>query len=177
MRIIPLIIASLSFLYPKAQTYLPAGSMNAGLFHPFTGYNIPGDSSNANRKWYFSKYVGVSTGFSFYNGGSTTFFEVPVGMQLNHPLNNNLVAFAGVYVAPSFYSFNNSFMNSSLNKSYPGNMYSNAYGFNVNSRVEMGLMYINDAKTFSISGSIGVERSSYPVFPTNGVNTKRQLQP
>ncbi len=177
MRIILLMLASISFLSPKAQTQLSVGGMNYALFNPFTGYNLPGDSSNVNSKWYFSKYVGVSTGFSFFNGGSTTFFEVPVGLQLNHPLNNNLVAFAGVYVAPTFYSFNNSFMNASLNKSYPGTMYPNAYGFNVNSRVEMGLMYINDAKTFSISGSIGVERSSYPVFPTNGINTKRQQQP
>ncbi len=177
MRIILFILASFSFLSLKAQNYLPMGSMNVGLFHPFMGYNLPGDSSNVNSKWYFSKYVGVSTGFSFYNGGSTTFFEVPIGLQLNHPLNNNLVAFAGAYVAPTFYSFNNSFLNSSLNKSYPGTMYPNAYGFNMNSRVEMGLMYINDAKTFSISGSIGVERGSYPIFPTNGANPKRQQLP
>lgn len=177
MRIILLILASISFLSPKAQTYLPFGSVNYALFHPFPNFVVTGDSSKVNSNWYFSKYVGVSTGISFFNGSSATFFEVPLGLQLNHPLNNNLVAFAGAYVAPAFYNFNNSFMNASLNKSYPGTIYPNAYGFNVNSRVEMGLMYINDAKTFSISGSIGVERSSYPVFPTNGVNPKRQQQP
>jgi hypothetical protein len=33
----------------------------------------------------------------------------------------------------------------------------------------LGLMYINDQKTFSISGSIGVERSSYQFMPFNQV--------
>ncbi|MEJ7680097.1 MAG: hypothetical protein WKG06_20000 [Segetibacter sp.] len=31
------------------------------------------------------------------------------------------------------------------------------------SRAELGLQYINDERTFSISGSVGVERSSFPM--------------
>jgi hypothetical protein len=50
----------------------------------------------------------------------------------------------------------------------------NPYGFGLNSRVDIGLMYINDARTFSISGSIGVERGTYPVYPSNRVTTKKQ---
>jgi len=51
----------------------------------------------------------------------------------------------------------------------------NPYSFGINSRVDIGLMYINDARTFSISGSIGVERAAYPVYyPSNKVISKRQ---
>jgi hypothetical protein len=42
------------------------------------------------------------------------------------------------------------------------------------SRADIGLMYVNDAKTFSISGSIGIERSTYPLLPYYPVNTTSQ---
>jgi hypothetical protein len=35
------------------------------------------------------------------------------------------------------------------------------------------LLYTNDQKTFSISGSISVERSSYPFIPFNQAGTVR----
>ena len=37
----------------------------------------------------------------------------------------------------------------------------NASNFGIYPAAQMGLMYINDERTFSISGSIGVSRSSY----------------
>jgi hypothetical protein len=40
-------------------------------------------------------------------------------------------------------------------------MNANANNFDINPAVYMGLMYTNDERTFSISGSIGVSRSSY----------------
>ena len=43
------------------------------------------------------------------------------------------------------------------------------------SRAELGLQYINDERTFSISGSIGVERSSYPVLPYNNTRTNHVM--
>ena len=114
----------------------------------------------------------VSAGFGYFYGGSGSYIAVPVGVQLNHPLNNNLTAFAGVSAAPTFFSFNNAFTNPTAGKYYPGSYLPNTYSFGMNSRVEMGLMYTNDAKTFSISGSIGVERSSYPIYPVQGTNKK-----
>jgi len=39
------------------------------------------------------------------------------------------------------------------------------------SRAELGLMYINNDKTFSISGSIGIEKNSYPLYPYNQMNS------
>ena len=176
MRIAFLILASLTFLSPKAQTILPVGSMNFVRWQPFPVYNMPGDSNHLNQKWYFSTYSGLSAGFGFYNGGSFNYLSVPVGLQLNHPLNNNLIAFAGISAAPTVFSFSHSFMDPAFNKSYPGNSLSNPYGFGINPSLQMGLMYVNDDRTFSISGSIGIERSSYPiypVYPSNRTNTKK----
>jgi hypothetical protein len=174
MRIILFILASLSFLSPKAQVPLPIGSFNYAIWQPFPNYILPGGGVQLNQKWYFSQYAGISAGTSFFNGGSVTFLSVPVTFQLNHPLNNNLIAFAGISAGPSVYSFSRSFMDPVRNQSYPGGSWSNGYGFGMNTSVQMGLMYTNDAKTFSISGSIGVERGSYPVYPSNRMNTKKQ---
>ncbi|HEY4935030.1 MAG TPA: hypothetical protein VII44_00540 [Puia sp.] len=177
MRIILLILVSVTFLSPKAQNLLPVSNMNFTRWQPFPGYNTPGDSNHLNQKWYFSTYSGLSAGFVFYNGGSVNYLSAPVGVQLNHPLNNNLIAFAGISVAPTFFSFSHSFMDPAFNKSYPGSALSNPYAFGINPSLQMGLMYVNDAKTFSISGSIGVERSSYPiypVYPSNRTSTKKQ---
>jgi hypothetical protein len=146
--------------------------MNFTRWQPFPGYIPPGDSNHLNQKWYLSDFSGLSAGFGFFNGGNVTLLSAPVGLQLNHPLNNNLIAFAAISAAPAFFSFNRSFMDPVFNKSYPGGSPSNAYGFDINTAVQMGLMYINDAKTFSISGSIGIERNSYPVYPSNRVNRK-----
>ena len=174
MRFILLILASISFLSPKAQTLLPIGSMNYTQTTSLPGYNSFNDSSHLNQKWHLSTYSGISAGFGFFNGGGASFLSAPVGLQITHPLTNNLYAFAGVSVAPSFFSFSHTFTDPASNKSYPG-MNPNAYGFGINSRVEMGLMYINDAKTFSISGSIGIEQSSFPVYPSNRMNTKKKI--
>jgi hypothetical protein len=175
MRIILLwILASLFFLSPKAQTHLPVSSLNFIQWQPFPGYYPTGDTNHVNQKWYFNTYSGVSAGLGFFNGGNATVLSAPVGLQLSRPLNNNLIAFAGISAAPTFFSFSSLYTDPVFNKSYPGSTLPNAYGFGVNSRVEMGLMYINDAKTFSISGSIGVDRTSYPVYPPNRVNTKKQ---
>lgn len=174
MRLILCIVASISFLSSKAQMHLHVGSFNYTQWQPFPAYKYFNDSGNVNQKWYFSTYSTISAGFGFFNGGSSTFISAPFGLQLNHPLNNNLIAFAGISAAPTFFSFSRSFTDPSFYKSYPGGTLSNAYGFGINSRVEMGLMYINDAKTFSISGSIGVERSSYPVYPTEIKKVNKQ---
>jgi hypothetical protein len=173
MRIIFAIVASISFLSPKAQTYLPVSQLNytPGLFSPNNHQIV--DSSHSGRKWHFSKFASLTAGYVFFAGG-TSFLSAPVGLQLSRPLNKNLYAFAGISAAPVFFSYNRLLTDPAFNPSYPGGNHSNAYGFGLYPSVEAGLMYINDAKTFSISGSIGVERGSYPVYPSNGVNPKKQ---
>jgi hypothetical protein len=173
MRVILVILASISYFSPKAQTPLAGYNMNFVQWTPFPGYDQIRDSHHANQKWYFSKYAGVAAGVGFYNGASATVISTPIGLQLNRQLNNNLVAFAGVYAAPTFFNFGHSFTDPSFNKSYPGSSFSNQYGFGINHGFQMGLMYVNDARTFSISGSIGVEQSSYPVYPVERRNTKK----
>jgi len=156
----------------SAQTSLPAG---------FTDYtqrqslhNLHVNDSASNKKWFLSKYSGISTSFSFFKGGNATVVSAPMGLQLNRKLNNNLYAFAGVSVAPAYVNFNNTFLASNTGKFYSNNAALKSSSFDMYSRAEMGLMYINDQKTFSISGSISIERSSYPVYPYNQMNTTRQ---
>ena len=59
-------------------------------------------------------------------------------------------------------------------KMNPGFTQFSSKGFGMSSRVEGGLMYVNDERTFSISGSIAVERNSYPFYPSNRPNTNTQ---
>jgi len=172
MRILLVLLASIAFFSPKAQTHLPVGSLNYTPWAPFSNYIPLTDIGHSDNKWHFSKYAGLSAGYGFSPGSS--FLSAPIGLLLSRRLNNNVYAFAGASAAPVFFSVNRLLMDPALNPTYPGRNFSNAYGLGVNSRVEMGLMYINDAKTFSISGSIGVDRGRYPVYPSNRVNTKKQ---
>jgi hypothetical protein len=91
---------------------------------------------------------------------------------LNRRLNNNWYAFANLSAAPASASFNHSFMYPATKLGQSNSMFAGKR-FDMPSSASMGLMYINDQKTFSISGSIGVERSSYPFMPFNqtGLNT------
>jgi hypothetical protein len=140
--------------------YLPMRSTSA--------YSYMDSTALSTRKWSLQPYAGFSTSFSAFKGGSATVFSVPVGLQLTRQLNNNLYAFAGIYAAPSYVNFNGAFMNAPMGKFNSGNM-------SLYSGIEGGLMYINDQRTFSISGSIRVDRSNYPVYPYyNGNNLQKQ---
>jgi hypothetical protein len=175
MRIIVFFILIISFISVEAQTHLPLSGMNYTQRDAFNHYNSISDSNNANKKWSLYKYGGFSASSVFFNGGNATVFSAPIGLQLNRRINNNLYAFAAIGVAPSYINFNRSFINSDINKNNAGiNRYS-TNGFSMFSKFEAGLMYVNDAKTFSISGSIGVYESSFPGNPSfNGTNVQRQ---
>ncbi|MFT3822564.1 MAG: hypothetical protein QM731_01540 [Chitinophagaceae bacterium] len=140
-----------------AQSALALGAMGGGQM-AFNQFNQQPDSSQLHKKWFTSRYIGLSSGFIAFNGGSGTFLSAPVGVQLNRRLTNNLYAFAGLSVTPAFLQFNNAFLRSDANKS---NGFTNFNNFSTYSSAQMGLMYINDDRTFSISGSIGVSRSTY----------------
>jgi len=91
---------------------------------------------------------------------------------LNRRLNNNLYAFGGVSIAPAYVNFNHALLYNDFNKTGAGNnFYKNSIG--MYSRAELGLMYINNERTFSISGSIGIERNNFPMYFNNQINTKR----
>lgn len=164
MRHLLVIAATVYSLSSAAQTAVPFGSISFSTFIPFQSYHPPADSMATQPSWYFTHYGSISAGMFFYNGGATSFISAPFGIQLNHPLNNNLVAFAGIYAAPGFYSFSNTYGRPFKNPSYPGFYGTNPYSFGINTGIQMGLMYMNDAKTFSISGSFGIERNSFPLY-------------
>lgn len=165
MRILLSMLFFIPFVLLKAQT--PVSIISSRPVAMFSEYHRLNDSIYSNKKWFLSKYQYISAGFSFFNGGSATILSAPMGIQLNRRLTNNLIAYAGISVAPAYINFNHSFRNAAMPKNYIGNNLSSFNNFGLNSRAEVGLMYINDEKTFSISGSIGIERSSYPVFLYN----------
>jgi len=170
MRIILAIVVSITFLSAKAQMYLPSQS-GYRQRTPIPNHPLLTDSNFSDHKWRLIPYAGFTAG-TFFGAGSTSFISVPAGLQLIRPLNKNLYGFAGVSVAPAFFSFNRLYTQPVPNFFYPGHNLPMGNGFSLNSRIEAGLMYINDAKTFSISGSIGVDRISYPVYPANRTPTK-----
>jgi hypothetical protein len=165
----------ISFISVKAQTPLTLNGINQTPLGNYNPSNSLGDSNTVQKKWSLYKYGGVSASYAFFNGGGASIFSVPVGLQLNRRINNNLYAFAGVSVAPAYVNFNRSFIQSDVNKMNPGiNRYS-TNSFTMYSKFEAGLMYVNDDRTFSISGSIGVYRSNFPGYPSfNGTNLQRQ---
>jgi hypothetical protein len=172
MRLVLTILVSFSLLTIRAQAPLPVSQMNYSRWQPMPYSAGPGGDSIVQQKWYFSKYAGLAIGYGFFNGGNATTWSLPVGLQLNHPLNNNLVAFVGVSAAPTFF-YVHSLTNPILYKPAQSPYLSNMYSFGMDTRMEMGLMYTNDARTFSISGSIGIERYAYPVYPTERTNVKK----
>jgi hypothetical protein len=168
MRILLLLLALTSFISTRAQTPLYPGMMNYAQRNPLSYVNPVIDSNLSKKKWSLHKYGGISASYSFFNGGSASVFSVPLGLQLNRQLNNNLYAFAGISAAPSYINFSRSFINADIKKY-------NTNSLGLYSRFEAGLMYVNDARTFSISGSIGVERNSFPVYPYyNGASFQKQ---
>jgi hypothetical protein len=160
-----------------AQTHLPMSGINSTQRDALNQYNSISDSSKVNKKWTLYKYGGFSASYGFFNGGNTTIFSAPIGLQLNRRLNDNMYAFAGISAAPSFINFNRSFINSDINKISPGITRYSTNSFGMFSKFEAGLMYINDAKTFSISGSIGVYQSSFPGYPSFNANNVQRQQP
>jgi hypothetical protein len=90
-------------------------------------------------------------------------------VALFHPLTNNISAFAGVSAAPVAFSMNRLYTDPAAT----GN-FSRPYGLGLNAGVQAGLIYTNDAKTFSISGSVELQRGSYPVYQPARTNTKKQ---
>lgn len=173
MRAILLGIILLSVNALRAQTFVQAG-FDYVPGQPFVN-NIAANDSLSQKKWSVSKFVGLSQSFIFSKGGNAAITSVPIGLQINRRLSNNLYAFANVAVAPSYINFNHAFTNSNFNKMNTGNMFSGSNSLGIYSSASMGLMYINDARTFSISGSISVDRNSTPFFPVYPVNTSRSI--
>src|ERR1051326_811394 len=143
MRTLLVIITVISSLFVEAQ------AQNQSLDD--SSYYI---QHTQKKKWFLTSYSNVGVGFNFFNGGTATVVSAPIGLQLNRQLNNNLYAFTGVSLAPTYVSFNRAFLSPGI-KSPAGSGFKSDY-VGLYSSMNMGLMYVNDARTFSISGSVGV---------------------
>jgi hypothetical protein len=169
MRLLFTLLASIAFLAPKAQGHLPVGGgLGAGWgfapWQPYVPYSLILDSDSSHR-WQMRPYASLSAGYMFLGGG-VSYLSAPVGVIFYKPLNDNFTTFAGASVAPTVFNFSRLYA-----QQVPGN---NFTGLSVNPSVQGGLIYTNDAKTFSISGSISVERGSYPVYaPSRPTATKQ----
>jgi hypothetical protein len=153
-------IAAFFTVEAQSQTYTP-GNYNDNSFSSGLARTFSFSDSLSKKKWSLNKYSAISTSFIGWKGGSATAISVPIGLQLTRRLNNNLYAFAGVSVAPSYNNFNQFFLNN--NKTLQANSFMyRPNSFGINSRAELGLMYTNDEHTFQISGSFGVERRQFP---------------
>jgi len=159
---ISMIIANAIAQTATAQTHLPVPVSPYSPMQPlwlaspfaFSPTFVPLDYSN--RHWQFKPYASVNAGALFYKGGGLTYLSAPIGVVLARPLNNNVAAFSSLSVAPTVFNMNG----------YPYQS-PNQYNLGLSTRLEGGLIYTNDARTFSISGSISVERGSYPVYQSN----------
>ena len=174
MRILFLFALLFSFGSVKSQTI---GTVGVPGYSPRASFlnTIPVQDSLSNKKWFMSKYTGISTGISFYNGGRATFLAAPMVLQLNRKLSNNVYAYANLAVTPAIIRSNSNLIYPGMNKSFALNSFS-SNSFQVNPSASVGLMYVNDAKTFSISGGFSIERNSYQfvpyypaIFPKNSV--------
>lgn len=114
------------------------------------------------RKWSITPYSNIGVGIIYFNGRSATTVAAPIGLHLNRRLNDNLYAFTGVSLMPAYVNLGRPFLSPGI-KSYSGNDFKSSY-FGAYPSVNMGLLYVNDARTFSISGSVGIQKSNDPVF-------------
>ena len=139
MRLLFTLLASIALLSVRAQTLI-----NPALqFTPLPDYTPIS-------KWQVRPYAAFSAG---YYGAS--YLSTPVGVALYRPLNKNFTAYTAATVAPTLYNFG-------------AGPLAKPFGFNNNmgwnAGISGGLIWTNDAKTFSISGGISVERGSYPAY-------------
>lgn len=166
MRSLLAIIASLTVFCATAQSHLPVpvspysyygpAFYGSPMWGPFwSPVYVPFDQSL--KRWQVKPYANISAGMIFFNG-ATSYVSAPMGVAFIRPLNSNVAAFGNVSVAPTVFSMTNYGLPSA-------SPFSGSYGLGLSSRVEGGLMYTNDAHTFSISGSISVERGGYPIYP------------
>ncbi|MBC9914515.1 hypothetical protein [Chitinophaga varians] len=157
LRTIFLVGVFMSAMAAKAQTAPAFGDGHR--MEPAFGYpQRVSDTGHVHKKWFTTKYAGISTGFIAFNGGSSSFMSVPLGLQLNRQLTNNLFAFGGVSVTPYVFRYNNVPYQPAINKNSGFMQTSNVAAY---SDAKVGIMYISNDRTFSISGSIGVGRGTY----------------
>jgi hypothetical protein len=167
MRSLLTLFATFTFFASTAQTHLfPGTTWGYSPWQPYVPYSQfinPG----LNRGWQIQPFASASIGYTFIGGG-VSYLAAPVGIALFHPLNNNFTAFGAATLTPAVFHFSSLY---SASPAYPGNSLT---GLSVNAGITGGVIYTNDAKTFSISGSISVQRGSSPAYIPPATFTRKQ---
>ncbi|MBN9383338.1 MAG: hypothetical protein J0H74_21460 [Chitinophagaceae bacterium] len=154
MKLFLAILFSMTILGASAQTYLPV---------PTPSFN----NSDLKNKWQLRPFASLSAGYIFLNGG-ISYLSAPMGLALYRPLNTNWTAYGAATVTPTFFNINRLSALPINDPNYHGYPFSGVNGLGLTPGVQGGLIYTNDAKTFSISGSVRFEKSNYPVYyPSN----------
>ena len=174
MRITVLLALIIFTMALKAQILIPVGMVPGNNRAGFV-YNAHPSDSGMQKKWFLTPYSALSASYSFFKGGHASVVAAPMGLQINRRLTNNLYAFANATVAPAYITFNRSFIATDFSKNPWNRPFQSGLG--MYSSASLGLQYINDEKTFSVSGSIGIERSSYPLLPYYRTNQQKPLSP
>lgn len=169
-RAIIFIAILMSAMATKAQFPLFSGAQN-NTQPVFGNPNQLTDTSYFRKKWFVTKYTGISAGFIAFNGGSSNFLSAPLALQINRQFTNNLYAFGDVSATPYLLQFNSALYQPGIDKNY-SLMRTNNFGIYPTAKI--GVMYINNERTFSISGSVSVSRTGYnsysPVYaPANSL--------
>lgn len=152
MKPILIVLLTLTTFCAAAQTHLPVNTWGYGL----SPWQLP-SYNNGVKKWQLRPFTSVSAGYIFYNGG-ISYVSAPTGLALYRPLNNNWTAYGAATVSPTLFSINHLITN------YHGAPYYSGYNLGLSTGIQGGLIYTNDAKTFSISGSVHIDRTTYPVY-------------
>ncbi|MEO6819387.1 MAG: hypothetical protein ABI266_01225 [Ginsengibacter sp.] len=167
MRVLFLVFMLIFFVTAKSQSIISSGY---GVSPQRTSLlnNKNFNDSVSTPKWFFNSYRAISTSISFFKGGNATIFSAPMGIQLIRRINNNWYGVADVRIAPSFINIKPSYTNG-FNKNFIQNSTSLS-NFDIYPAASLGVMYVNDARSFSITGSITAERNVYlplPYYPRN----------
>jgi hypothetical protein len=175
MKLLFAILLPMTFLGAAAQTHLPVNPRGYG-FSPWqpTMFLPSFNNADTKNKWQLKPFAGVSAGYIFLNGG-ISYISAPAGLALFRPLNTNWTAYGAATVTPAFFNINRLSTLPVTDPNYRGYPFSRGYGLGLTPGIQGGLIYTNDAKTFSISGSVRFEQNNYPVYyPSNRVISTKQ---
>jgi len=131
-----------------------------------TPLSIPAfDTSRSNYRWQMKPFASVSAGYFFYQGGGASYLSAPVGLALFRPLNAHWTAFAAATVTPVVFPGTRLWPGAITNPASHPYPFAGRDGLGLSTGLQGGLIYTNEDRTFSISGSLHVERNSYRVYP------------
>ena len=164
MRAFLLLAFALVTGWCSAQAFFPGSLSYNRLYHPTSPYAQLDSSTTLQKKWSLQSFSSVSVGMMFWKGGSASYVSAPLGLQLTRAINNNVFAFVAITAAPAVVNFRQAYNNSNFKNAGMQGI-NQPYKLGGYGRAELGLGYTNDARTFTITGSIGVERSTYPMLP------------